>query len=202
MEKKEKKYNAILIFGPPGVGKGTQAKLIAEKNKKYFHFSTGEMFRALKTDPNMRDSELGKRVESLLATGNLLPDDLTVDLFFKTLEEYSKLKKFDPKKQTLILDGIPRNPNQVDLIKDKIQVIKIISLVINNSEVLVERLKKRAQIEGRIDDADESIIRKRLEVYKKETHAVTDKYSSDLIISIDGLPSIEEIHSDIISKLT
>jgi len=193
-------YKAILIFGPPGVGKGTQAKLLGN-DKKYLHFSTGEMFRALKDNPRMKDTELAHKIQELISSGNFVPDDLTIQLFYKTLEEYVSEGKYDPLSQTLILDGIPRNPSQVDLIQDRIEVIKIISLVVNEDDVLVERLKSRALIEGRKDDSDEKVIRKRLEIYKKDTAAVLEKYDRGLVLNVNGLPSVEEIQEDISTRL-
>jgi adenylate kinase len=194
------KYKAILIFGPPGVGKGTQAKFLGN-DKRYFHFSTGEMFRALKNDPIMKDTEIGKIIHETLAKGHLVSDDLTIELFFKTLESNIKNSRFNPAEQVLILDGIPRNPAQVDLISENIKVIKIISLVVNEDEVLIDRLKKRAILESRKDDADEKVIKDRLEIYKKETQAVLEKYPRELVLSVNGLPSVEEIHEDILGRL-
>jgi adenylate kinase len=195
------KYKAILIFGPPGVGKGTQAKLLGQ-DKRYLHFSTGEMFRALKDNPRMKNTDLAKKVQDLISGGNFVPDDLTIELFYKTLEEYKQEGKYNPQTQTLVLDGIPRNPAQVDLIQDRIEVVKIISLVVNEDDVLIQRLKSRALVEGRKDDSDEQVIRKRLEIYKRDTSAVLEKYSRDLILSVNGLPSVEEIQEDILSRLS
>jgi len=194
-----KKYNSILIFGPPGIGKGTQAKLLAE-NPKYFHFSTGDMFRALKKDPVMKNSEIGKTVAELIEGGNFVPDDLTIRLFFKTIEEYIQQKKFNPKKQILLLDGIPRNSKQVELIKEKINVVKLIYFYCSDDNVLVERLKKRAVHEGRKDDREE-VIRKRLEIYKKDTEDVLKEYDESLILRINGMNTIEEIYKEVISKM-
>ncbi|MBM3247328.1 nucleoside monophosphate kinase [Candidatus Pacearchaeota archaeon] len=199
MEKQ--RYKAILIFGPPGVGKGTQAKLLGG-DKRYLHFSTGDMFRGLKDNPRMKGSDLAIRINELIAGGNFVPDNLTIELFYKTLEEYVNQGKYNPQTQTLILDGIPRNPAQVDLISNRIEVIKIISLVVNDDEVLVQRLKSRASIEGRKDDSDEAVVRKRLEIYKKDTAAVLEKYDRSLVLSVNGLPSVEEIHEDILARLS
>jgi adenylate kinase len=192
-------YKAILVFGPPGIGKGTQAKLLAE-NPKYFHFSTGEMFRALKKNPEMRDSEIGKKVAELIEGGNFVPDDLTIQLFYKTLKEYEEEGRYNPLEQTLLLDGIPRNSNQVELIKKKIQVVKLIYFYCSDDNILVERLKKRAVHEGRKDDREE-VIRKRLEIYKKNTEEVLKKYDESLVLRINGMKSIEEIYGEVISKM-
>jgi len=194
------KYSAILIFGPPGIGKGTQAKLLAENNKKYFHFSTGEMFRALKENPEMSESKIGKKVAELIEDGNFVPDDPTIELFFKTLEEYIKEKKFNSDGQILLLDGIPRNSNQVELIKEKINITKLIYFYCSDDNILVERLKKRAIHEGRKDDREE-VIRKRLDIYKKDTENVLKKYDRSLVLRINGMESIENISKEVISKL-
>ena len=195
-----KKYPAILIFGPPGVGKGTQAKLLADGDKKYFHFSTGDMFRNLKQGA-LAGSPIERKITELISGGNFVPDDLTIDLLYKTLETYKKEKRYDPEKQTLILDGIPRNPNQVDLIAGRIEVLGIVSLVVRDYSVLVKRIKIRAEKENRMDDANEDTIRKRLGIYDTQTAAVLAKYPSELIIEVDGLPAIEEIHRDIVSRV-
>ncbi len=196
----ENKYKAILIFGPPGCGKGTQAKLLAD-DSRYFHFSTGDMFRSLKNDPVMKDSQIGKKVTELISGGNFVPDNLTIELLYKTLEDYVQKGKYNPLEQTLILDGIPRNVPQVSLIKDRILVEKIIYLYSEDLMVFAERIAKRAQIEGRMDDANPQVVMKRLTVYQNDTAPVINQYSSDLILKIDALPSVEEIHSNIVSAL-
>ena len=188
------KYKALLIFGPPGAGKGTQAKLIAE-DKKYFHFSTGDMFRNMD-----KNSQIGMKVHELISSGNFVPDELTIKLFFETLERYVEQRKYDPEKQILLLDGIPRNPAQVDLIDKKIEVIKIINLFISNNDELIKRLAKRAMHEGRKDD-NEEVIKRRLEIYEKETSLVLEKYPKDKILEIEGIGNIEEIYDEIIAKL-
>ena len=188
------KYSAILIFGPPGVGKGTQAKLLGQ-SKKYFHFSTGDMFRNLH-----KGSEIGKRVHELISAGNFVPDELTIKLFYETIHNYEIERKFNPLEQTLILDGIPRNINQVELIKDRIDVKRIIYLVVNDEAELLKRLVKRAEIEGRHDD-NEMVIMKRLRIYKKDTAEVLKQYAPDLILKINGAGIIEEINKEKINKL-
>jgi adenylate kinase len=192
-------YKAILIFGPPGIGKGTQAKLLGKLNC-FFHFSTGEMFRAVKNDPAMRNSEIGKEIISTMDQGKLISDKLTTDLFFKTMETYEREGKFKADEQTIILDGIPRNIAQVGLIHGKVEVIKIISLVSSDNEVLAERIEKRALLEGRKDDTRD-VLKQRLETYEQETKKILDKYPKDSIIEIDGFGNIENIQEEILEKL-
>lgn len=195
----KEKYKSILIFGAPGAGKGTQATLLSQ-DKKYFHFSTGEMFRNLKNNQELKDTPLAKKINDLISGGNFVPDDLTIELFFKTLEQYEKQNKYNPKEQILILDGIPRNTAQVDLIKSKIDVQKIIYLYASNENELLERLIRRAIVEKRDDDKPE-VIKKRLEIYKRDTEAVISKYSPKIIIKIDALPKIEKVNKEILRKL-
>lgn len=196
----ENKYKAILIFGPPGCGKGTQAKILAN-DSRYFHFSTGDMFRSLKNDPVMKDSQIGKKVTELISGGNFVPDNLTIDLLYQTLDDYVKKGKYNPLEQTLILDGIPRNVPQVSLIRDRIEVKKIIYLYSEDLSVFADRIAKRAEIEGRMDDANPAVVLKRLNVYQNDTAPVINQYSPDLILKIDALPSVGEIHNNIVSAL-
>ena len=194
MVNENKKYKAIIMFGPPGIGKGTQASMLGKLNG-FFHFTTGGMFRAMD-----KESEIGKKVSALIDAGSFVPDNLTVELFFKTLEEYEKEGKLNSEMQILILDGIPRNAPQVFLLKDKVEVIKIISLISSDDDMLVERIKKRAGLEGRKDD-NIDILKKRLETYRRETAAVLSKYPKELILEIDGFGKIETIYEEIIEKL-
>lgn len=201
MENNLKKYKAILIFGAPGSGKGTQAKLLAESNKGYYHFSTGDMFRQIKNNPEIANSEIGRRIQEITQGGNLVPDDLTIELFFKTLLELEKQKKFSPREQILILDGIPRNVKQAEFLKPKIEVKKIVYLHAKSLAVFAERIAKRAEIEGRMDDKNKEVVLNRLRVYEKETAPVLKQYAEALIQEIDALPTIEEIHKNIVKKL-
>lgn len=194
MASENKKYKAIIMFGPPGIGKGTQASRLG-KLHGFFHFTTGGMFRAMD-----KESEIGKKVSELIDAGSFVPDNLTVELFLKTLEEYEQQGKFNPKEQVLILDGIPRNAAQVALLKGKIEVMKIIYLTSSDDDVLAERIEKRAKLEGRKDDNHE-VLKKRLETYRRETEAVLKKYPKDIVIEIDGFGTIENIYEDMIDRL-
>lgn len=191
----EKKYEAIILFGPPGTGKGTQAKLL-EKTGKFFHFSTGYMLRNLN-----HKTTVGRKVKDLIDKGNFVPDELIFELFDETLAEYIAKGKYNHNKQIIILDGVPRTVKQVSFINNKFDIKKIFYLKINNKLVIERTTKKRTGIESRVDDNDSEIVKKRLETYKKETLPVLNKYDKKLIVEIDGSKSVEEINKKIISSL-
>ncbi len=179
----------IVLFGPPGAGKGTQA----EKIKKQFdlvHISTGDVFRAL--DP---ESELAKLAKSYSEKGNLVPDDVTI----KILE--SEVKKY-PNANGVIYDGFPRTLAQAEaldkfLAEKGTSITGMVALEVGEEE-LKERLKKRALDSGRPDDADPEIIKNRIKVYNDQTAPVAEFYKKQgKYAGIYGIGSIEEIFTKI-----
>jgi adenylate kinase len=190
------RYKAILLFGAPGSGKGTQGKVIGAI-PGFLHSSTGDIFRAL--DPN---SEMGKTARSYSSRGLLVPDDFTINLWTQHMANLAKAGKFDPKNTILIMDGVPRNVPQAELLKDKIDVLKVIYLVAKDTNEMVKRLQGRALKEGRADDADEKVIRNRMDVYAKETEPVLNVYPQDKIARIDAVQSIIRVLGDIVKVLT
>lgn len=185
--------NRLLIIGPPGAGKGTQAVKIAEK-LNIPTISTGDIFRK-----NIKEeTELGKEAKSYIDSGNLVPDSVTNRMVRSRLAEADAAEGF-------LLDGYPRNPAQVtelDAILSDMgqQVDKVLLLVADNDE-LVQRLLARAAKEGRSDD-NEEVIRHRLKVYAEETQPLISLYSQrGLVTEIDGLGEIEEVTSRIMAAL-
>lgn len=173
----------LLIFGPPGAGKGTQAKLIAE-NLKIVHLSTGEVLRReIKSG-----SELGMKVQSIINSGQLVSDEIVIEIVRNALANA---------KEGFILDGFPRNLKQAEVLEGifeelKIRDIKILNLEVDQEE-LIKRLLKRAQLEGKADDNEET-IRNRMIVYNEETKPILDFYSKhEGLINLDGLGSVEEV---------
>ncbi len=185
--------SAFLIFGAPGSGKGTVgAKLAATAGVK--HLSTGDIFRGLSPA-----SENGKLFASYAGVGKLVPDEVTVKIFSRYVNGLIDTNKFDPEKDSFLLDGIPRTVAQAELIKSVVDVKHIFVLDIPDYSVIVERLLKRAKIENRKDDSDESVIRSRLNEYEEKTAAVLGAYNSSLISKINGSQSPDEVFRDTLS---
>jgi adenylate kinase len=184
------KIPAVLIFGPPGSGKGTVgAKLAATTSLK--HLSTGDIFRGIAPS-----SENGKLIASYSSSGKLVPDTATAQIFERFIKGLIDTNKLNPDKDMLLLDGIPRTPDQVDLIKDIVDVKHVFVLEIKDDATIVARLLNRAKIEGRKDDADESIIKNRLVEYREKTAAVLSKYDEKIVTRIVGDNSPDEVFCD------
>lgn len=184
---------AILIFGAPGSGKGTVgAKLAQTTGIK--HISTGDIFRGIAPS-----SESGKLIASYSSAGKLVPDSATAQIFERFVKGLVDTNRLNPDKDTLLLDGIPRTPDQVDLIKPIVDVKHVFVLDITNDATIVARLLNRAKIEGRKDDADESVIKNRLVEYRNKTAAVLDKYDPKIITHIVGDNTPDEVFCDVLS---
>lgn len=187
--------SAILLIGLPGVGKGTQGKLLG-KCSNIFHVSTGELLRALPLD-----TDDGRFVANRLKQGLFAPDDMMIRLWQRWLVERTKSGEFRPAEQTLLLDGIPRNVHQCEMLRYTIDVQQVIFLNPTHVEPVVQRLRQRALIEGRADDANETVIRKRLEVFRNETAPVLDFYPQGIIREIDPLGTPQAVFDRICVSL-
>lgn len=173
-------FPAILMFGGPGTGKGTQGTILG-RVPNLAHLAMGDIFRAL--DPA---SELGREFLAYSTKGLLVPDVFTVRLFQQHVGELIDAGKIRASYHTLLLDGIPRTTTQVELLRGTIDARRIIHLVVDDREALVARLSARARKANRPDDADPSVIRKRLDVYDSETRPVLEAYPPELVCRING----------------
>ena len=162
----------------------------------FLHCSTGDLFRALD-----KNSELGLVFKDYSSKGLLVPDDFTIKLLKNHLDNLVKAGKFNPAQNIVILDGVPRNVNQANLLKDTINVLKIIYLDTADIDKMVARLKKRALSSGRTDDADEKVIRNRMTVYANETAPVLACYDSKVVAKIEADQSIIRVFSEVITTL-
>lgn len=180
----------LILFGPPGSGKGTQAQKLVEKYG-IAHLSTGDMFRYELGN----NTELGQLAKSYMDKGQLVPDSVTIAMLKQRMES-------DKVKNGFILDGFPRTIAQAEaldvLLNEKnIKLTAMISLVVDEEE-LINRLLNRGKSSGRADDVNESIIRKRLQVYRDETTPVYDYYDVQKIaVQVNGMGSIDEIFDEL-----
>lgn len=177
------RFQTILLFGAPGAGKGTQGKILG-CIPGFYHLSCGEVFRTLDMS-----SELGRTFLQYSSKGLLVPDDLTVKMWHQNMHARTVLADYKPAADLLVLDGIPRNVNQARLLQKHLEVLQIIHLVCPDKEQMIRRLRRRALKENRIDDAKEDVIRKRWQVYEKETFPVLEFYPASIIREVDATGS-------------
>ncbi len=189
------KYRAILLLGAPGAGKGTQGKILGNI-PNFFHCACGDVFRNMTAE-----SQIGRVFIEYSSRGELVPDEPTVELWSKFIENSKKTGRFNPDSDTLVLDGIPRNVHQAQMLKDTLDVRAIFFLRCPNINKLVERLQRRALRENRLDDANLEIIRHRLKTYERETKPVLSFYGSKLVHRIDSTQSPVEVLSDILRRI-
>lgn len=187
------KYKTYLLFGAPGAGKGTQGKILGTV-PGFVHVASGDLFRSL--DPQ---SEAGKIFREYADRGQLVPDDFTVRLWGHHVQRLIEARRFDPDKDYLLLDGIPRNVRQAELMDPHIQVMKLIHLTAGDAlEAIVQRLKLRSLREGRSDDKNEQVINKRMEVYRNETVPLLKHFPESLRLDVNALQTPIEVARDIL----
>ncbi len=185
----------IVLFGPPGSGKGTQAQHLIEKfNLK--QVSTGDLFRF-----NMKnDTDLGKLAKSYIDKGELVPDQVTIDMLIDDLRKPTDTNGY-------IFDGFPRTAAQTEalenIVKEELNSkIDICLSLIVDDEILVERLLKRGETSGRTDDSNEEIIRNRIKEYYAKTAEVAELYKQQgKYVEINGVGDIDEISQKLFAEV-
>lgn len=184
----------LVLFGPPGAGKGTQAERLVEKYD-LVHLSTGDIFRA-----NMKgETELGKLAKSYIDAGNLVPDEVTISMLESEVDK-------NPNANGFIFDGFPRTTPQADALEAFLtgkgtEVSVMVALDVPEQE-LVKRLLLRGKDSGRKDDANEEVISNRIKVYNDQTAVVADYYSEKgKFVKVDGVGSIDEISDRLYSAI-
>lgn len=193
---KSRPYRSILLLGPPGAGKGTLGKLLSSAGN-HFHLSSGDIFRGLSPE-----SPAGKLYHSYAGKGHLLPDDVTVGIWHHFVEGLIATNRYFPHQQLLLLDGIPRTITQAELLEKYIQIKHIIVLETHNIDELIKRMKRRALIERRADDLEDTVLETRMRVYTEDTEKLLEHYPSSLISRFKADQRPLEVLRDVLSKLS
>ena len=176
----------LILFGPPGSGKGTQADKLVERYG-LLHISTGDLFRSEMEN----DTLLGRRAREFMAAGQLVPDEVTISMLKNRVDQHPEVVGF-------IFDGFPRTTAQAEALDELLserqtEITGLVALDVPEQEI-IDRILLRGKTSGRPDDNDAEIIRNRIAVYQNETRPVFDYYAaSGKSKSVNGVGSIDEI---------
>lgn len=186
---------AFLMLGAPGAGKGTQGKILGTI-PRFFHFACGDVFRSLDTR-----TTLGRQFVEYSSRGELVPDELTVELWKAQIDNVAETHLYKPDIDFLVLDGIPRNVRQAELLDRYVRVLHIFHLSCPDRMELARRMRKRALKDNRIDDANESVIQRRIETYEAETKPILAHYPKEIIMNIDATQAPLQVVSEITGRI-
>jgi adenylate kinase len=184
----------LILFGPPGSGKGTQATKLIEKYN-LLHISTGDLFRAEISN----GTALGLEAKSYIDKGALVPDSVTVNMLKSKMEQH-------PTVEGVIFDGFPRTIPQSEALDEMLkskgtEVSLLLSLVVDDAEI-IRRIAKRGESSGRTDDTDPEIIQNRINTYKSQTTPVADYYSKfGKTKTVAGVGSVDEIFENLCAEI-
>ena len=173
------KYQTYILFGAPGSGKGTQGRTLGSI-PRFFHCACGDVFRSIDTR-----TKVGRAFLEYSSRGQLVPDEITVELWRAQIDAAVNAHTFKPDIDILVLDGIPRNVGQAKIMDELIDVRRVFHLSCPNRASLFERLKKRALKDNRLDDANDEVINRRLATYESESKPVLGYYGKDRITCIE-----------------
>lgn len=193
--KEYKRFRTILILGAPGSGKGTQGKVLGSI-PRFHHLACGDVFRSLDTR-----TPLGQEFVKFASAGQLMPDDLTVQLWRANVHHRVESYMFKPDIDFLVLDGIPRNVEQAKLLEADVEVLKLFHLSCPDRTELARRLRKRALKDNRFDDASDEVIQKRFKTYEDETKPILDYYAGDKVFELDASQPPAKVLYDMLGEI-
>jgi adenylate kinase len=189
------RYKTFVLFGAPGSGKGTQGKTLGTI-PRFFHCACGDVFRSIDTR-----TPVGRAFLEYSSKGQLVPDDVTVELWKEAIDAAVEAHRFKPDIDTLVLDGIPRNVAQARIMEKMIDVQKVFHLSCPDRDTLFYRLKKRALKDNRLDDANEEVIRRRLDLYETDSKPVLAYYRKEYITCVDATQPPAKVLFDILASM-
>jgi adenylate kinase len=183
----------LVLFGPPGAGKGTQSAKLIEKYQ-LVHISTGDMFRMHISN----DTELGKRVKQIMADGILVPDSITIEMLEEEVQRNPEAKGF-------IFDGFPRTVAQAEALDSFLEakeqsITGVIQLEVNEDEIK-HRIAERQKISGRVDDGADKLIKRIDEYFSKTIHVLPYYEAQNKVSKVNGIGDIEEIFTNVCSSI-
>jgi adenylate kinase len=190
------RYQAHLLFGMPGSGKGTQGAVLG-RLPALIHISMGDLFRRIP-----RQGRLGREIEKYTSQGLMVPDELTVRIFKRHLHILEMQELLIPEQHTLILDGLPRSYAQAEMLDDILDVVQIFHLRIQDTKLAMERLKARALSENRLDDMSDEVIHRRLNTYYEDTYRTLSFYPPEVVYDIDAGQCMIDVLRDIVNRLS
>lgn len=178
----------IILIGPPGCGKGTQAKFLKQNNFKII--IAGDLLREISD----LDTKFGNHVAEIINNGNLVPSDMINEMIFNKI---NFIKEMNPLSNNIVMDGYPRKIAQAEYLSIIMDIHKVLFFEVDEN-ILIERLLERGKISNREDDKDESVIRERMKVYHQETYPLKEYYENKGILKIiDGNLSIDKVKEQI-----
>ncbi len=194
IEENHPPFRSILIFGPPGAGKGTLGKFLSSEGN-HFHLSSGDIFRGLSPE-----SPAGRLFHAYAGKGHLVPDEVTLQIWRHYVGGLIATNRYFPHQQFLLLDGVPRTLKQAELFDPFLKILHIIVLDTRNYDALIKRMQRRAVIERRMDDADDKVLLTRMQVYEKETSKLLEHYPSRLISRFNADQRPLEVLRDVLVR--
>lgn len=189
------KLLTLLVLGAPGSGKGTQGKALGTI-PRFFHFSCGDAFRSLDTR-----TRIGQEFLKYSSRGELVPDEVTVEFWKAQIDNSRESHMFKPDIDFLVLDGIPRNVRQAELMENYMDVQQVFHLSCPDRTELARRLRKRALKDNRLDDASNEVIEQRIRTYEAETKPILDFYSPSKVTDIDATHPPAQVMHDILGRV-